>query len=93
MEKYSKAVSETYSKFKNDANPLEKYVGRLFNPGGGDLEVVGYRSSEPADEQLLIIDASKSGGWTTPGPSDVIFKECDYYLYVSINDLTGQNYD
>lgn len=34
MEKYSKAVSEMYSQFKKrEAHPLEKYIGRLAEPG------------------------------------------------------------
>ena len=44
MEKYSKAVSEMYSQFeKREAHPMEKYIGRLANYKGEQLEVVGYR--------------------------------------------------
>lgn len=38
MEKYSKAVSEMYSQFKqSEANPLEKYIGRLAHGCGEKL--------------------------------------------------------
>ena len=43
MEKYSKAVSEMYSQFKQrEVHPVEKYVGRFVRHRGGILEVVGY---------------------------------------------------
>lgn len=87
MEKYSKAVSEMYSQFKQrEAHPLEKYVGRFVNYGGKRLEVVGYRYNELTRELWLIIDASQIGGWSSL-PSGVIFKECEYYWYAGINDL------
>ena len=87
MEKYSKAVSEMYSQFKQrEAQPLEKYVGRFVNYGGRRLEVVGYRYNELTRELWLIIDASQIGGWSSL-PSGVIFKECEYYWYAGINDL------
>lgn len=42
MEKYSKAVSEMYSQFKQkEAHPMEKYVGRLVSIFGEKVEVVG----------------------------------------------------
>nr|DAT68627.1 MAG TPA: RcsC Alpha-Beta-Loop (ABL) [Caudoviricetes sp.] len=89
MEKYSKSVREMYSQFKKrEAHPLEKYIGRLVNYHGEKMEVVGYGYNECAGEDLLIVDASQSGGWSALGPSDVVFKECEYYWYVSVSDLT-----
>ena len=93
MEKYSKAVSEMYSRFeRRKAYPMEKYIGRLVNFYGKRLEVVGYSYNELADEPLLIVDASTGGdstvgGWSALEPSDVIFKECESYWYASIDDL------
>lgn len=90
MEKYLKAVSEMYSQFgKRKAHPLEKYIGRLAYFFGGESEVVGYGFSELADEPLLIVDASKHGGWSCEslGPQDVVVKECEKYWYVSVDDL------
>lgn len=47
MEKYSKAVSEMYSQFKQrETHPLEKYIGRFVSYCGRRLEVVGYRYNE-----------------------------------------------
>lgn len=61
MEKYSKAVSEMYSQFKQkEAHPMEKYIGRLAKSDGTVLEVVGYRDNEY--DLPLIVDASKIGG-------------------------------
>ena len=88
MEKYSKAVREMYSRFKQrEAHPLEKYIGRLANHYGEKLEVVGYSSNELADEPLLIVGASQTGGWTSLEPFDVVFKNCESYHYVAIKDL------
>ena len=90
MEKYSKAVSEMYSQFKQkEAHPMEKYIGRLANYEGEQLEVVGYSHNDLADEPLLIVDASQTDGWSASElkPFDVVFKECKYYRYASINDL------
>ena len=88
MEKYSKAVSEMYSQFKQkEAHPMEKYIGRLANYEGEQLEVVGYSHNDLADEPLLIVEALSFGGWSALEPSDVIFKECESYWYASINDL------
>lgn len=90
MEKYSKAVSEMYSQFKKrEAHPMEKYIGRLVSFSGEEVEVVGYSDNELADEPLLIIDASQVGGWDRSAlePFDVVFKECEKYWYVDINDL------
>lgn len=93
-EMYSKAVSEMYSQFKQkEAHPLEKYIGRLVNFYGEKLEVVGYSRHEwmikhlRIEEPVLIVDASRCGGWTYLEPWDVIFKKCGGYLYVSINNL------
>ena len=88
MEKYSKAVREMYSQFKHrEANPMEKYIGRLANCYGEKMEVVGHSCNELAGEPLLIVDASKTEGWTGLEPCDVIFKKCESYWYVSIKDL------
>ena len=88
MEKYSKAVSEMYSQFKKkEAHPMEKYIGRLANFYGEELEVVGYSHNELADVPVLIVEASPFGGWSELEPSDVIFKECESYWYASIDDL------
>lgn len=87
MEKYSRAVSEMYSQFKKEAHPMEKYIGRLAKSGGTVSEVVGYNCTEFADKCPLIVDASQIGGWSALEPSDVIFKDCESYWYVSINDL------
>ncbi|WAX10122.1 hypothetical protein BU241P1_00012 [Bacteroides phage BU241P1] len=87
LEKYSKAVSEMYSQFKGEPHPLEKYIGRLAVCYGKKAEVVGYIDNELAGEPLLIVDCPWSKGWTDLEPNDVIFKECERYWYVSINDL------
>lgn len=88
MEKYSKAVSEMYSQFeKREAHPMEKYIGRLANFQGNEMEVVGYNNDQLTDEPLLIVDASQTGGWSALEPSDVIFKYCETYWYVGIKDL------
>lgn len=61
MEKYSKAVSEMYSQFKQkEAHPMEKYIGRLAKCNGEKSEVVGYRGNEYAFP--LIVDAFKTEG-------------------------------
>lgn len=85
MEKYSKAVSEMYSQFKQrEPHPMEKYVGRRARFNRRVMEVVGYQNGPGA---WLIVDGSKSGGWTEADPKDVIFKECNGYWYVSIDYL------
>ena len=90
MEKYSKAVSEMYSRFeRRKAYPMEKYIGRLVNFYGKRLEVVGYRRNELTGDPLLIVDASQIGGWSALEPSDVILKECEGYWYAGISDLIG----
>ena len=95
MEKYSKAVSEMYSQFKQreahpmkkkEVHPMEKYIGRFVSYFGRRSEVVGYSYNELTREPRLIIDASRIGGWSAL-PSGVIFKECEYYWYASINNL------
>ena len=84
MEKYSKAVSEMYSQFKKrEAHPMEKYIGRLTSRA---LEVVGY-SVDTRGGEYLIVGASLPGSWNTLCAGDVIFKECESYLYVTVNDL------
>ena len=88
MEKYSKAVSEMYSQFKQrEVHPMEKYIGRLVNYYGEKMEVVGYSHNELAGNDLLIVDASQSGGWSELGPADFVFKNCEFYYYAGINDL------
>ena len=88
MEKYSKAVSEMYSQFnQREAHPMEKYIGRFANYEDEQLEVVGYSHNDLADEPLLIVDASQNGGWSALEPFDVVFKECERYWYVSVDDL------
>ena len=72
---------------KREAHPLEKYIGRLVNYYGEKMEVVGYSHNELAGEPLLIVDALQIGGWSALEPFDVVFKECEKYWYVDINDL------
>ena len=72
---------------KREAHPMEKYIGRLANFYGKRLEVVGYSHNELADVPVLIVEASPFGGWSALEPSDVVFKECESYWYVSVNDL------
>lgn len=47
----------------------------------------GYRDG--GHSYSLIIDASKLGGWRCEllDPQDVVFKNCESYYYVDINDL------
>lgn len=87
MENYSKTVSEMYSQFKKETHPLEKYIGRLAEYDGTELGVVGYSHNGLAYEPLLIADASQTEGWSALGSFDVVFKKCESYRYVSINDL------
>lgn len=87
MEKYSKAVSEMYSQFKQkEARPMEKYIGRLARCSGKKLGVVGYSVGALGDV-YLIVDASLFGGWRSLDAYDVVFKKCESYWYASINDL------
>ena len=88
MEKYSKAVSEMYLQFKQrEDRPMEKYIGRLARCSwGGILDVVGYAVMSDGSFSL-IADCSLDGGWTDLEPNDVVFKECESYWYVNINDL------
>ena len=72
---------------KREAHPMEKYIGRLANFYGKELEVVGYSHNELADVPVLIVEASPFGGWSELEPSDVVFKECESYWYASIGDL------
>lgn len=86
-EKYSKAVSEMHSLFKKkEAHPMERYIGRYAVHLGEPQEIVGY-ATEPDGADRLIIDASQIGGWSYLGPNDVVFKECEKYWYVSVDDL------
>ena len=88
MEKYSKAVSEMYSQFKQrEAHPMGKYIGRLAKYNGKESEVVGYSYQEELGEYVLIVEASEKIGWMDLDPGDVIFKDCESYWYASINDL------
>ena len=88
MEKYLSAVSEMYSQFKQrETHQMGKYIGRWVNYRGKKMKVVGYSHNELADRPLLIVDASKTEGWTGLEPCDVVFKECESYWYVSIDDL------
>lgn len=93
MEKYSSAVSEMYSQFKQrETHPLEKYIGRLALWWPRQLEVVGY-TVDALGGGCLIADATLLGGWCNLDANDVVFKRCEAYCYVSVNDLIGQNYD
>ena len=77
-----------YSQFKKaEAHPMEKYIGKLARRGYCEvLEVVGY-SRRSDGSYNLIADCLQSGGWTKLDPDDVIFKRCEAYCYVSIDDL------
>lgn len=68
---------------------MEKYIGQLVSFSGEKVEVVGYSHNKLTDKPLLIIDASQVGGWGRSAlePFDVVFKECEKYWYVDINDL------
>lgn len=92
MEKYSKAVSEMYSQFKQkEAHPLEKYVGRYVQFGGQKLEVVGYsKDNSWGGCCFLIADGTSFNGWrwtALNNQSDVIFKNCERYYYVDADNL------
>ena len=87
MEKYSKAVSEMYSQFKQgEDHPLKKYVGRLVKYRGEVLEVVGY-SADPIWRGLLIVDASLFDGGCDLDEDDVVFKRCEAYSYANVINL------
>lgn len=90
MEKYLKAASGMYSRFKQrEAHPMEKYIGRSARCGPGEvLEAVGYNAT-PAGAHYLIVDCSGNGGRTDLAPNDAISKECKSYRYASIRDLTA----
>lgn len=88
MEKYSKAVSEMYSQFKQrETHQMGQYIGRWVNYRGKKAVVVGYSYTESDGEPLLIIAASQTDGWSKLEPFDVVFKECEKYWYVGISDL------
>ena len=88
MEKYSKAVREVHLQFeKRESHPAEKYIGRLVRCGRGKVsEVVGYTECW-GSLYSLIADATLFGGWRDLGADDIVFKDCESYWYVSINDL------
>lgn len=87
MEMYSKAVSEMYAQFKQrEDHPLKKYVGRLAKCGGKKVEVVGY-SVNALGSGFLIVDTSLFDGWRDLSESDVVFKRCDTYGYVTLKSL------
>lgn len=91
MERYLSAVSEMYSQFKKkEAHPMEKYLGRLARcTWGGTAEVVGYSKSPDCLDgpYCLIVGCSKTQGWDTLRPCDVVFKDCEGYWYVRVSDL------
>ena len=92
MEKYSKTISEMYSQFKQrEAHPMGKYIGRLANCQGIECEVVGCRGYTDGT-WALIVDGTKvmGWGWEVLDTRDVIFKDCERYSYVGINDLIAQ---
>lgn len=93
MEKYSRSVGEMCSQIRQrKGHPMEKYIGRLVNYYGEKMEVVGYSYNEWAGKYMLIVDASQSGGWSELGPTDFVFKDCEFYYYASIDDLI-EDYD
>ena len=72
---------------KREAHPMAKYIGRLaWSDWGEVLEVVGYTEYWDGSYSL-IVDATLLGGWCELDAGDVVFKDCDSYLYVSINNL------
>lgn len=87
MGKYSKAVSETCSQFKqSEAHPMEKYIGRHVTHERRTREVVGYTTW--CDGLCsLIVGGYQGEGWTELGRYDVVFKECESYWYTSIDKL------
>lgn len=88
MEKYLKAVSGMYSQFRHgEVHPVEKYIGRRARCSwGGAFEVVGY-AVMPEGFCSLIVGSHQGKGWTSPGPYDVVFKECRSYWYTCIDRL------
>lgn len=101
MEKHSKTVGEMYSQPKGKKDhPMKKYIGRQMVYRDGVREIVGYSAGSDGSCCLIIdasgirewsnarLDAPETGGWTNPGPDDVVFKECERYLYVGIVNLT-----
>lgn len=74
MEKYSKAVSEMYSQFKQrEVHPMERYIGRCEAYLGEIREVVG-NTFQPDDPSNLIANSSGTGDWRGLDPYDVIFR-------------------
>ena len=88
MEKYSSAVSAMRSQSKKKkAHPMERYIGRHAVRLGVPLEIVGYATRADGSYRL-IVDASKIGGWKNLRPGDVVFKECEMYLFVGMSIST-----
>ena len=79
---------------KREAHPAEKYIGRLAYFFGEKLEVVGYRN-DTGSARLLIADGTKikASGWKLLDTWDVVFKNCEIYCYVTIDDLIHKSYD
>lgn len=71
---------------KREAHPMEKYIGRHVTYEWRTREVVGYTIW--CDGLCSLIAGGYRGeGWTDLGRYDVVFKDCESYWYVSINDL------
>lgn len=69
---------------------MGEYVGHYVQCRGQKVEVVGYSKDPDSDNScLLIVDGASLGGhsWTSLGPNDVIFKDCESYYYVLVYDL------
>ena len=73
---------------KREVHPLEKYIGRLAYSYGEKLEVVGYRN-DAGSARVLIADGTKMKGlsWEMLDTFDVVFKDCESYCYVFVDDL------
>ena len=73
---------------KREVHPLKKYVGRLAYFFGEKLEVVGYRN-DAGSARVLIADGTKMKGlsWEVLDTFDVVFKDCESYCYVFVDDL------
>ena len=73
---------------KKEVHPLKKYVGWLAYSFGEKLEVVGYRN-DAGSARVLIADGTKMKGlgWEMLDTFDVVFKDCESYCYVFVDDL------
>lgn len=71
---------------KREDHPLKKYIGQSVSFSGEEVEVVGYYA-DMSSIAKVIIDAAQTGGWTALEPNDVIFKECESYWYLSVDEL------